>query len=1104
MTSFSGVQFDPQVETISEFFERFHVQFSDQLSENATDMKRSNILMKTLPVNIITDLQRGLKPKKLSEASFAEIEGKLKAQFEIKKSIIGASVKFISRKQHPGETIEQYAQTLNNLADSCEYKHCCRSRYLRDIFVAGLNSTKIISALLHHECDKMEFNTVVEKAKLLQTFTNDVENIKHEDRCHVVRREEASSRGKVVPRNYVCIRCGTKENHFANECFALKLKCNNCSRIGHLAKCCKAKKKVNALTHEYDSSECVNMKTAHSTHGIAPSLTSTYTSRPETFTRLPPAASANQEEEPFGASGPANQRSDASSHPQMGRNSIYGVQSADLLHTPADMRNRMFKCEDKFNDFFSINATVFPIKYQPTIVSAYINSMSVNFEVDSGSHVSTISYNDAIRCRCNIDVCSTKVLGYSGNQVKTLGECFAEFSFNNNTFIHKFLIVESHRVNLIGRDICSLLNCSFSIPDKLEINNIYDKILGKFKDYLSPNFISCVTEKVELTVIEKDVKPNFVRARPVPIKLKGKVKNEIEKLVKDGKLSKVFNSEWASPCVHAIKKDGNIRLCGDFSRTINPNLSIVNAKLISVDEVISQIGDAKIFSKIDLSQAFLQLPLSENSKEYTTINTSEGLFRWNYLPFGLKSSPGLFQGFMNKMLNGINHIIVYQDDVLIMTPNLEIHHDILYKVLESLKNAGIKLNVEKCEFYVDHVTYLGHIFSKNGVKPDHRKISAILDAPAPSNLKQLQSFIGLCNFYARFIQNFSELMHPFYQLLRKNVKFTWGKDQETAFYRIKFNFKSNRVLSMFDSNYETMIECDSSGYGVGAVLFQRKNEYSEWKPVQFASRSLNPAEMNYSNIEREGLSVIFGVEKFRKYLLGSFFIIRNDQKPLRKLFAHNSGVPNSGSARLQRWYLRLSQYNYRFEYSKGENNITSDCLSRLPLPETVTDSEPYELIFAINELNSMPVSFEQIKNHTLNDKNLQNLKNYIKFGFPAIRIDKKLEIYRKCSDRLSILKECIMFDNRIVIPEALREIVLKQFHEDHPGIVAMKSSVRSLIWYPGIDNDVERLVKSCTICQNNRSKPSQKCHIEWPQPKRPWQRIHIDHFFITIIFFYLS
>ena len=685
-------------------------------------------------------------------------------------------------------------------------------------------------------------------------------------------------------------------------------------------------------------------------------------------------------------------------------------------------------------------------------------------------------------------------MGYSGTEIEILGECLVDFSYDGKGFRHKFLVVPCNKVNLLGRDICSKLGLQFCISNEYQSNNINDNVLSKFKDYLSPNFESCVSEEIELEV-DPNAKPVFSRSRPIPIKLKDKVCNQIDKLVSEGKISKVFQSNWASPSVNVLKKDGTVRLCTDFSSTLNPVVTQVNAKLISVDEVIAQIGDAKFFSKIDLSQAFLQLPLSENSKKYTVMNTCHGLFQWNYLPFGLKSSPGIFQGFMNKVLNGINNIVIYQDDILVLTPTLKMHHEILNKVLETLKKAGIKLNTEKCQFYVDQVNYLGHVFDKKGVYPDPKKVSAIIDAPSPKNLKQLQSFIGLITFYARFVSGFSTLMHPLYQLLKKNVKFVWNDEQQKAFNKLKQIFQSDRVLSLYNPKNETMIECDSSGYGIGAALFQRKNESSDWKPIQFVSRSLNPAEINYSNIEREALSVVFGVEKFRKFLLGKSFIIRNDQKPLRRLFSHDSGVPTSGSARLQRWYLRLSQYNYKFEYSKGESNVTSDCLSRLPLPDTVPDSEPYELIFAINDLNNMPISFEDIKKHTLMDKNLVDLKHFIKFGFPSSKIDQKLSMYKKYSDRLSILKGCIMFDNRVLIPDALREMVLQQFHEDHPGIVAMKSTIRSLIWYIGINEDVEKLVKSCVICQNNRSKPSQKCHVEWPAPQRPWSRIHIDHFF---------
>ena len=307
-------------------------------------------------------------------------------------------------------------------------------------------------------------------------------------------------------------------------------------------------------------------------------------------------------------------------------------------------------------------------------------------------------------------------------------------------------------------------------------------------------------------------------------------------------------------------------------------------------------------------------------------------------------------------------------------------------------------------------------------------------------------------------------------------------------------FKTNQVLRLYNPKYETLIETDSSGYGLGVVLMQRENSSSPWHPVQFLSRTLNAAEKNYPNIEREALSVIFACEKFRKFLLGSHFIIRNDHKPLDKIFKCNSGVPVNVSARLQRWALRFSQFDYEFIYSKGSQNVQSDCLSRLPLPDTVPESEPYELIFTVETLSAMPISCVEIKQQTDADENLRELKSYIRSGWPINCNNQILKVYKKFIPCLSIFKGCILYDNRVLIPPSLRGAVLQLFHEGHPGIVGMKSSLRSLVWYPGIDQDTEKVVKNCSVCQLSRSKPAQNNTVEWPKPKRPWSRIHIDHF----------
>ena len=450
---------------------------------------------------------------------------------------------------------------------------------------------------------------------------------------------------------------------------------------------------------------------------------------------------------------------------------------------------------------------------------------------------------------------------------------------------------------------------------------------------------------------------------------------------------------------------------------------------------------------------------------------------------------------MSKLLNGIQGVINYQDDILIHSPDVESHDKILDCVLSKLKCAGIKLNIKKCEFYVNCIEYLGHIFDQNGVHPNPNKVRAIVDAPAPQDLKQLQAFIGICQYYRRFIRDFATTFSPLYSLLKKNVKFVWEESQQKCFNLIKNLFKNHNVLKIFDSKKETMLETDSSSYGTAAVLMQRDNASEPWRPVEFASKSLNSHEKNYSNLEREALSVIFGVTKFRKYLLGSPFIIHNDQQPLRKLLAHDSSIPLNCSARVQRWALKLSQYNYRFVYSKGTDNVNSDCLSRLPLKETEPSCEPYEIIFAVKSLNSLPITCKDVSNHINNDKDLSMLRHFIKYGFPHRLNNPKLLHFKDKIHELSLFDDCIMYRNRIFIPESLRKLVLDQIHEGHPGICGMKSIARSLIWYPNIDNEIESYVKSCENCQMNASKPPQKCNVQWPLPKRPWSRVHLDHFF---------
>ena len=682
---------------------------------------------------------------------------------------------------------------------------------------------------------------------------------------------------------------------------------------------------------------------------------------------------------------------------------------------------------------------------------------------------------------------------YSNKEIKFIGETNLTVQIGNSEAVkHKFLVVNDNFSALIGRDLATKLKLQIELPVRNRVSLVDNTITSLFKDYLSPNFKSNVSYKVKFD-IEEGSKPVFCKARPLPYRFRVLVKEELARLRDCGIIEPVKHSYWACPIVPVLKANGKIRITGDFSTTINKFCKKVSYPMPTVENVLSIVGNAKIFSKIDLANAYLQLPLDESAKTYTVINTTEGLFQYHFLPYGVSSASAIFQSFISQVLSNINNVIVYQDDILIMSETREEHENTLIKVLNCLKNSGVKVNTEKCTFFSKSVTYLGYVFDEDGAKPSIEKTRAIVDAPVPTNVKQVQAFIGLCNYYSRFIKNFSSVFAPLYALLKKDTKFSWDKSTQEAFDVIKNMFSSNKVLKLFDPKLETAIETDASPYGIGAVLLQKHNNH--WLPVQFASRTLNTSELNYSQIDKEALSVLFGCERFREFLLGSCFTIRTDHKPLLKLLGHDKSVPINCSMRLQRWALRLSIYNYQLVHIPGHLNVQSDCLSRLPLKETSNEPEPAELVLLIKQLKEKKLSCEDIKKFTDSDPDLSNLRQYVMYGFPP-KVKSSLSPYIRIRDELSLLRGCIMWRDRVIIPNACRDKVIEQLHDGHPGIHVMKAIARSLVWYPKIDVDITNIVKSCQICTANSAKPSQNSKTTWPTPDRKWSRLHIDHFFL--------
>ena len=372
-------------------------------------------------------------------------------------------------------------------------------------------------------------------------------------------------------------------------------------------------------------------------------------------------------------------------------------------------------------------------------------------------------------------------------------------------------------------------------------------------------------------------------------------------------------------------------------------------------------------------------------------------------------------------------------------------------------------------------------------------MKAVVDAPAPRDVSELKSFLGMVNYYGKFLPDLATLLSPLYTLLQRTTVWKWGEPQREAFQKVKDLLKSGRVLVHFNDQLPLVLSCDASLYGLGAVLAHCMPDGTE-RPVGFASRTLAKAEQNYSQLDKEALAIIFGVKKYHQYLYGRHFEIKTDHKPLTRIFSEAHGVPPMASGRLWRWALTLGAYDYSIQYREGSKNSNADALSRLPLPATVNRVPvPAEVVHLMEHLNSSILSSSQIRTWTGRDPTLSRVKSWLRSGWPSEKLAVSFQPFVRRRDELSVEEGCVLWGHRVVVPEKGWSRVLDVLHEVHPGIGRMKSFSRGYVWWPGIDEQIENCVKECNECQLSRKSPPPVPMHPWSWPDRPWSRIHVDY-----------
>lgn len=459
------------------------------------------------------------------------------------------------------------------------------------------------------------------------------------------------------------------------------------------------------------------------------------------------------------------------------------------------------------------------------------------------------------------------------------------------------------------------------------------EVCEQFSDIFHlPGDLLTYTNEIKHEIKTTTSTPIHVKTYRFPECHKKEVNTQIHKMLEQG-IIKPSASPWSSPIWVVPKKadasgEKKWRVVIDYRKlndiTIGDSYPIPN-----ISEILDQLGKSKYFSTLDLASGFHQIQMNPEDSAKTAFTVPQGQFEFSRMPFGLKNAPSTFQRLMNSALSGLQGMqcFVYLDDIVIYSVDLDDHIYNLSNVFKRLRQYNLKLQPDKCEFLRKEVSYLGHIITDQGVKPNPDKIEAVERFPTPKTPKDIKSFLGFVSYYRRFISDFSKLAKPLTNLLKKDTPFLWENEQQLAFDALKQKLISAPLLAYPDFSKTFILTTDASNYAIGAILSQ--GELGKDRPIAYASRTLNKSECNYNTTEKELLAILFGCKTFRPYLYGRHFQIVTDHRPLKWLFNHKDP-----SSKLQRWRLKLEEYEYEIIYRKGKFNA-ADALSRYPTEKAV-------------------------------------------------------------------------------------------------------------------------------------------------------------------------
>ena len=748
--------------------------------------------------------------------TFPDAVKMLDAYFGAGESILLFRKTFFQARQSADESATEFACRLRRLSVQCNFANA--TEMLRDVFVLGIHDDRLGERLLTEDAQTLTFDKALAKAEAFERASSDRSKVGHHEQPSIkwVSKQHSNKCTVSVP------------NVKASDRTSDKVTCYCCGMRGHKAgnELCKAR-----------NAECRQCgKRGH-------------------FAVVCRSKTRRQ------------QVGDKNEHERV----VVGSTACVTQDGKLQENN-----SDSDGDFILFGVS--SCSFNCDCVSVFLNNTKVHCIPDTGASVSVIPSK---LCAWEYTPGQQSLRLYGGQKLLVLGNVILNVKYGNVSFEEKFLVTEADEKHpLLSKSLCIRLGILQEIDEQKnqvckvdELRN--ERIMSQFKHFF--HGLGCIKGVKYKLRVKANAVPCCFPSRRLPPALLKPVEEQIDGMLKEGVIEPVDEAQWSAPMVPVRKKNGKLRICVDY-RYLNTVLEKEPFQIPSLEELLSKLAGAKVFSLIDAKSGYHQIQIHKESRKFLSFSSPFGTFTYTRMPFGIASGPEIFQKVMHYLLRDCGGTLVYLDDVLVFGGDREEHDSRLFKVLNTLDQNGVKLNKDKCVFGSKKIEFLGHQLSEDGLMPSSEKLNALAEFPKPSNHRELRGFLGLAGFAGRrFVKNFAELSEPLWQVVNAK-EFQWPERADIAFQKFKDSLAKISCLKFFDPSAPVVIRTDASGVGLGGVLVQQE------QPVMFTSRKLSDTEKRYSQIEREFLAIVYSLHRFKPFILGSCITVETDNKPLVSFF----------------------------------------------------------------------------------------------------------------------------------------------------------------------------------------------------------------------------